>query len=531
MGTIPDPKSLEEFFGRGAYSRDKKVSRFEEALQKLQGGGVLIFDEASNMGSNNKEFKDAMFKQFYDLLEEGKYHSEVTGITYDLSNFVFWFNGNDGEKLFPPGTSEQMAEKIWKSESISDRVSHTLHNAGVPLAFLGRIGILLLSRPLTRANNVEIGQVKFLDPTIEKFQKANRVQVTYDPEFPAQLSKSFYTSLKGARSLRNVVDQKINSALGLAIFQAKKQLGTAKNLTLNLSLHDNDSPLPYAVENEPERKVELEIKVTSKDGKSTTLVRDLTSAANAAPKPSMESLRSTTYHEAGHLVANDPKKTGMVTDYITVWRSKMPDGNTALGYASFRPIDQDEYADRESAIGRIARGMGGQLGQMMSGATSSEGWSDDLKKIRQDLSRHLIQNGMVGELVGASVDKDGNPILSGAQQAVYDREAQKMLREAFELAQTRLKENWGWVKAIAEHILEKGDIHENEINQLKTEAPSSTDYHAVSADELLGRFIADAIPPAHPALAHSETVSPNVKRDIAKSREKFINCLNLNIFR
>ena len=114
-------------------------------------GGVLVFDEISNMGENSLSTRDALFKRLYHPFEEGRWTSSATGETYDLSKYVIVLTGNDGEDYFKGTDSDEIREQIWRKLKAPDKVRRMLGERGVPQAFLGRMADVILFKPLTHA--------------------------------------------------------------------------------------------------------------------------------------------------------------------------------------------------------------------------------------------------------------------------------------------------------------------------------------------------------------------------------------------
>ena len=93
LGDIDDMSKWGKFFGvEPEYQGGKEIRVFEQALINYPNGGVVIFDEASNLGGNDPAKKDALFKKLYAITDEKEWRSPNTGKVYDLTQSIFFYS-------------------------------------------------------------------------------------------------------------------------------------------------------------------------------------------------------------------------------------------------------------------------------------------------------------------------------------------------------------------------------------------------------------------------------------------------------
>lgn len=462
LGKLKSNADLNNIFGsQRGYVDSEKYGDLEEALRKMRNGGVLVFDEASNMGGGDITAKESLFKAFYELREEGKWKSPLSGITYDLSNYVMLYTGNDGEKVFQKFSSDDMRVAVYNDFKSRTAVQKLLVEAGVPEPFLGRQDFVGMMRPLTQKEMQVITRDKFLEPALRAYKQSfNGVEFEYDENFVRKLTRTFYTHEQGARSIRSAIDNQLGAAITLILTRFRGKTDELKGLKIRLALEDNASSRNYhRGENYPERKVDLVLKYGDQEYR-----KDVTQLAPQKDYVNYEDARAIAFHEAGHAVAHDEKISRERLAQILL---EGPDGSYAR-YESLGPT----MPTRTWVVHKMARLMAGQMGSMMAGYDKNTGWGIDVKKgdlgkIRKHGSDFLIRDGMVSGLAGVQIDKDGNPILNGKQAELFEREMKKLLREAFSEAKSRLEKEWPLVRAVAANLLKKGAIEAKDFQRMR----------------------------------------------------------------
>lgn len=474
LGHIGREEEFTSIFGSNpGYIGSDRERVFENALKNHPTGGVIIWDEASNLGAGSAAQKDALFKKFYNITDEGKWTSDSTRETYDLSREVFLFTGNDGEKLFQGVTDDYLRNSIWEENNDRAKVRELLVASGVPAAFLGRMADTLLMKPLLRTEVLQIARQR-LDPVLQEF-RARGVQVETTPGFDEAFANAFYSPDTGARSLRSVAENRVRGLMTQALIDANFDPAEPQPLQLTLRLRDEGSPRNFRLSQDPERKVTLEV-VTSVPGARFTAntpvtSEDLTEYADERMRLPIRQALKTAYHEAGHAVLNDPNVSGQELRHLTI----LPSGK-ALGFASYKDIPGKEThaIDRGQARARIARLLAGQLAMMLAGFQPDSGWSNDLERARSLATKFVREWGLSGGLASIATDKKGHLELTEDQQSVVQTEIARLMHEGTQLAMKRLSAEWPFVRQIVKKLLDSGFITGEQFSTLRSEYAAKT---------------------------------------------------------
>jgi ATP-dependent Clp protease ATP-binding subunit ClpA len=455
MGEINSEGGWMQKFG---YAGSESASEFEQALISNPEGGVLVFDEVSNMGGMSAEMKRTLFKKLYELTEEGKWTSPLSGKVYDLSKYVFVFTGNDGETLFQGVSSDDMRMAIWRDNNARDKVRALLIAAGVPEAFINRMADAVLMKPLTLA---EINGVvlKLLKDRIKAFETQHRgMKIKYSDELVRRIADSFFTNDRGARGIRSMLEDRFPAVLTYALINSQLDLSDLHDVEVHLGVSDNKEKRPYLMRSSPERKVEIVLDVMRHGRLLRHQALDVTELA--APKVLMgfREARLTAIHEAGHAVVNDSEATGERMRYITI-EGGFAKGLKYLGYAAYEPVPGQYHSPtRAIVVRKIARLYAGSLAQLIEGLEPDAGWSNDLEKIRQIASTAVIKWGLEPSLVGVRVNQDGETILTPAQNELAEEKIKALIEEGRVYAENKLKEKRALMRAVAADLLRKGYI-------------------------------------------------------------------------
>ncbi len=470
LGNVMNEANLNKIFGSDpGYQGSDTTREFEQALLNNPEGGVIVFDDFSNMGGGRKEMKEALIKKLYEMTEEGRWTSPVNNRSYDLSQYVFLFTGNDGERLFQGVTSEDMRLAIWKENNAREKVRDMLVDAGVPEAFLNRMADLILFKPLTRSE-MDFVVKKLLTERVRKIEaQYPGVRVQYAANFIRQLADSFFLSERGGRSVRDIIEDRLPAAITFAFLESDLDLqnpGALRGLSLQLSMSDNLTAKPYVRSGAPERLVTVNVRLAR--GRKVLAKRflDLTEFAAAKKLMHIKEAAATAYHEAGHAVVNDPAITGEKLVYVSIVGGKMKD-TEYLGYARYDKIPgHQNLPTRASVVIRIGQLYAGSLAQAMAGYPQDAGWSNDLEKIRRIATQALLDWGFEKSLLSVRVDKDGRPDLSPQDQVIFKKKMDALIEEGRRYAEHKLIANWGFVRVLTAELLRSGHLDESRFNEL-----------------------------------------------------------------
>ena len=461
---VMDQHQLSQIFGaqKGLVGATD-MSLFEQALQRTPAGGVLVFDEVSNMGGSNPVLKDALFKNLYEIFEEGKWTSNATGKTYDLSKYIILCTGNDGDELFRGVSADDLRMSIWKDSNKKETLIRLLREKGVPEPFLGRMAKVILMKPLVQSEQAQITQ-KFLNDYLAYF-KTQGIDIRYDQSFVDQITKSFFSQSTGARSVRTIVENRLKGliAWSIVMMDGKKNLD---NRYIELKAVDTVSEKPYIPKSAKPRQVTVTAEVRRGERLINTYSLDLTNEAPSITKFSLYQALSTAYHEAGHAVANDPEITKEVIKYITI---EGQDGY--LGYARYeKPSTErvDSHFHEKSLIAKVSRLIAGQRAQVLAGMMADAGWSSDRDKINQLVTSFLVNYGMNKKLMGMAKDPEkGHYVPNEEQRKIIAQEIERYTQIAGDRADQIMLENWDKVRAVVLKLVKDGSINEQEFAEIQ----------------------------------------------------------------
>jgi hypothetical protein len=491
MGMIQNSYDKDNVFGATRSSGNGELTELElfvRANEKT--GGIILWDEISNMGSQNPDMKEALFKFFYGMLEEGIWTPPSRDEPYDLSKFIFIFTGNDGEKLFQGISADDMRIAIWGMNNKKERIRELLKDLGVPEAFLGRMADLILAKPLTTEVMKKV-TLKLVKPILNTFEQKS-VSVTLLEEDISQFVESFFSQDMGARSLRNMIDEKLLGWIGQLYILAKKELknSSSEKINIEIKVHDNLSPKPYSKDRDFNREVKVEL--IAKDDKGNLLSRLSRDVSEYAPRKirmTEENAVVTAYHEAGHAVFNDENILGSKIAFITILGA---DGN--LGYARYKERSGDvidSNLDRGTILYSMARALAGQRAQVLAGFKADSGWESDLKRVNQLAYDYFVKWGDPENhsTLSMSLNKDGqlkinSDLISNELKSNID----SFIKEAMDLADKVLVEKWSAVEAVKNRLLARGEISGPEFYKLLDEVHSSLE-SKWSLDTISGRVV------------------------------------------
>ncbi len=454
LGEVQNEADFNKVLGvQPGYIGSDQPRLFEEALIAHPNGGVIIFDEASNMGGGDRARKAELFKKLYNIVDEKTWVSPVNGKVYDLSKYVFVFTGNDGEELFQGITSDDMLMKVWETYKARERVRELLLRAGVPQAFINRMADSVLMKPILSPEAEAITRKLFAQQISHYEANNSGVKVEYDEQFIRQLAESFFSKDKGGRSIRDLTDHRLNSLLTSALIDHGIPEQGFDSVKVRLELKDNGRLKPYRFSNSPKRKTEIVAQVADSNGNTSTHRIDLTEHASTRMLMDAREAMAVVYHEAGHAVVNDPKLTGKVLEYVTIRGGRAKD-LMYLGYARYDLLPgRSGNMTREGALATIAQLMAGRVAQSLAGYAEDSGASNDLEQARNIATNYFIKWGLDKRLRGIRLNDNGEPVLTPEQSKLLEQKMNELIDEGENLARQYLEQNWDLVRAAAAAII------------------------------------------------------------------------------
>ncbi|HUP56690.1 MAG TPA: AAA family ATPase, partial [Bdellovibrionota bacterium] len=442
----PDRASLIEL-GKVStqYEMEEVFKQLEVILTQNPEGGVVVFDEASNMGGNSPAVKNALFKMLYTLTDEPRWTGPSGRVFENLPKFFFLFTGNDGERAFQGASADDLRMAIWEEMKARAKVRTILIEAGVPEAFVGRMADTILMKPLTRSE-VESIVKRMLDAKVAEISKQYGIAIEADPALVSTVAEVFYSHDRGGRSVRSFVEDRLSAAVMTPII--RRGLIGKEGLVVRLSLRHNRPFEPFLPSPDYKFQALLSVEV---DGR--TFDADVTEFAPEVNLPPRENVLATAYHEAGHAVGNVEEETGSLLQHITVRGA-----DEYLGYARYTEAKTAPKPTLDWVRFRMASLYAGTLAEQRAGFAQSAGWRSDLDKIRKLASSALLQWGLVPALTAVQVGAEGTYELSEKNQAIFDREMNKLVGEARALAERLLASRWARIERIAATLMERGHI-------------------------------------------------------------------------
>ncbi len=179
---------------------------------------------------------------------------------------------------------------------------------------------------------------------------------------------------------------------------------------------------------------------------------------------SPEEKRIVAYHEAGHAAA------GWFLEHADplLKVSIIPRGYAALGYAQYLPKEQYLYTQPQ-LLDMVAMTLAGRASEELTFGQISTGAQNDLERVTQVAYAMVTQYGMsqLGHLAFKSNEETfwQRPYSEETARRV-DAEVQRILQEAYERARLVLQEHYDKVRALAEKLLEKEVLYQEEVEEI-----------------------------------------------------------------
>lgn len=463
MGKIIYEGEFNNIFGAPAGhvgSTDEML--FEQFLRQNPQGGVIVFDEISNMGGKDAAQKEALFKKLYSIFEEGTWTSNATKKVYDLSKYTIINTGNDLEKLLQGVSADDIRLSIWSENKGTGNIRELLRKAGVPEAFLGRMADIILMKPLLKAEVDKIA-AKIIEEQIKPY-KEQGLEIHIEKSFTQDIANKFFSQNQGARSVRNLVEHRMKSAIAQLVIHAKG-IHNLQGKTIYLLLEDNQKQRTYIKASDQERKVLLKATLDPKDPAALSVYVDGTEFATKINLQSKKELFKTAYHEAGHAIVNDLRLTGEEVALITVIGQ-----DDYLGYARYEKVRGMRQSPNEQVvIAHLARHLAGQMAEKLAGLGTSAGWEGDLEKARLLAARFILEWGLGENMAAIQLDERGRPKLTGPKAAQFQKEMDRLFAAAETLAETVLREKWNLVRSVVGELYAKGEIRGDRLIEIESQ--------------------------------------------------------------
>ena len=187
------------------------------------------------------------------------------------------------------------------------------------------------------------------------------------------------------------------------------------------------------------------------------------------------------YHEAGHAVA------GWFREYTdpVVKVSIVPRGMAALGYAQSLPQERYLYT-REALIDRMVMTMGGRVAEEIIFGKITTGAQNDLEKITKMSYAMVVDYGMSEEIGYVSFNMSGQsdqpqfdkPFSDDLARRI-DIEVKRIIDDVRDQTRVLLTERADEMERLAQALLEKEVLNENDLKEVLGERPYKRPEHEV----------------------------------------------------
>ena len=185
------------------------------------------------------------------------------------------------------------------------------------------------------------------------------------------------------------------------------------------------------------------------------------------------------YHEAGHAVAGWFRE---FTDPV-VKVSIVPRGMAALGYAQSLPEERYLYST-EALTDRMVMTMGGRVAEELIFGRITTGAQNDLEKITKMAYAMVVDYGMSEEIGYVSFNLSGNKDqpqfdkpYSDETARKIDLEVKRIIEDVRQQTRVLLTERSDKLEALAQALLEKEVLNENDLKEVLGERPYKRPSH------------------------------------------------------
>ncbi len=454
MGDISRQEDLTKIFGANPqFIKSDQMGLFEKAILQIKDGGILILDEISNAGGNDRSEREQILYKFYNIMEEGFWVSPNTGRKYLLDKIVIWMTGNDLQELFFGVSSDDLREAIYNKNKSEANVRSELRRRGFPEAVLGRAQLVVHTKPLLDQSKLQIAR-KTLDSGLKNLK--NRfpgLEVILPNQVLKTTTEVFFNHDQGGRSLRNKFESEIQGLITSAILESGTSEDNASTRSVEIKLIDLRAKKNYAIKNLKE-EFYVEVLVHDKNQGGTVLARvtnDLLEKQEDVLRPNPRELIKVAFHEIGHALLNRPEISGQKLRYVTIKPGSSGHNHKYLGYASYDTVGKQSsgVAELKQSLIRI---VAGRVSQEVAGFSSDTGWGSDFEKMKSLIGKYYVTAGLNSQLWGTNLDKDGNLIGSEKKKELFEQIVIAEITEAQEKARALLNDNQGLVRFLTARL-------------------------------------------------------------------------------
>lgn len=154
---------------------------------------------------------------FLQVLEDGRL-TDAAGHTVDFTNVLLIFTSNAGSSLIYEGLRQ--GQEI---DALTDDLRRELEKA-FRIEFLNRFDGIIIFKPLTQPQVEKIARMKLARLT-KLLRKDKKVEVTFSEGLIKRLAREGYDPALGARPLRRLIQDRLESPLAMKILQGEIKEG------------------------------------------------------------------------------------------------------------------------------------------------------------------------------------------------------------------------------------------------------------------------------------------------------------------
>ncbi len=479
MGRVQHQSDLNTILspGKGIIGSDQP-GELEQFLIDYPDGGVLLFDEMSNAGGDNKALKAAIAKQFYTMMQEG-YYKSPSGKKYPLHNHIIIFTGNDGEEEMRGMTSDSQLEETYQELMKNPGfVKSLLSKAGFTDAFIGRLGFSHFMRPTLGQIKILIAK-KLINEWKETVEKNQPINLVIDEAMYEEIGTLMFSAKTGARSIREFVVGVLGPQVTNEVLQQNwgPLLERGERMTVNLSVSSIRPGRPFYEGEEPDEKEAILAVTTSVQGKQVSETRyDFTKKASYLAQASKMEAEATAYHEMAHAVTSFTKVTGLKPVKITIVPELVNETIQAAGYVQYKSVPFQHHRNRAYLVANLAGLMAGSEAEKIF--VEQEGFnvgrSNDIERVGKTARKIILDAHLMPELDSAHayMDSHGDIIehLPEDLKAKFTEYVNGAIDDARKLALETVHKEWDLIQAGARFLMEfGGNITGDEYDKLVEE--------------------------------------------------------------
>ena len=181
----------------------------------------------------------------------------------------------------------------------------------------------------------------------------------------------------------------------------------------------------------------------------------------------------TAYHEAGHAVASYYQGEHDKVKEISI----IPRGLGAGGYTWYTPLEERHYGSKKIMIDELVSLFGGRVAESLALDDISTGASNDLQRATEIVRSMVAKYGMSDTIGPVVYDNQSDEVFLGRDYGrvnnysegtalKIDDEVERIMREAYAMTESILKEHYDKLELIAETLISREKINGEEFISL-----------------------------------------------------------------